>query len=202
MRETIFKNQPKRVVYIYSTKSKFVEDLYQEGLIDKAIKNLPSTYEALGKLIEPFCKDGVIVIVDDGLSQLESSGSYLPRVFEEFTSKKNASIIFVSQSIFVNDKNFIRMSQNSHYIVCLQNRRNPARIRALALQVKPCNPNFILKCFVDATKFKPLSTPYPQNYGYGYFIFDFNLQSPECLAYRTNIFPDELEPITVYVDRE
>ena len=82
MRETIFKNQPKRVVYIYSTKSKFVEDLYQEGLIDKAIKNLPSTYEALGKLIEPFCKDGVIVIVDDGLSQLESSGSYLPRVVE------------------------------------------------------------------------------------------------------------------------
>ena len=85
MRETIFKNQPKRVVYIYSTKSKFVEDLYQEGLIDKAIKNLPSTYEALEKLIEPFCKDGVILIVDDGLSQIEG---YLPRVFEEFTSKK------------------------------------------------------------------------------------------------------------------
>ena len=196
MRETIFKNQPKRVVYIYSTKSKFVEDLYQEGLIDKAIKNLPSTYEALEKIIEPFCKDGVFLIVDDGLSQIES---YLPRVFEEFTSKKNAFLIFVSQSIFVNDKNFIRMSQNSHYVVCMQNRRNPARIRALALQVKPCNPNFILKCFVDATKFKPLST---QNYGYGYFIFDFNLQSPECLAYRTNIFPDELEPITVYVERE
>ena len=199
MRETIFKNQPKRVVYIYSTKSKFVEDLYQEGLIDKAIKNLPSTYEALEKIIAPFCKDGVILIVDDGLSQIES---YLPRVFEEFTSKKNASIIFVSQSIFINDKNFIRMSQNSHYVVCMQNRRNPARIRALALQVKPCNPNFILKCFVDATKFKPLSTPYPQNYGYGYFIFDFNLQSPECIAYRTNIFPDEIEPITVYVQRE
>ena len=75
------------------------------------------------------------------------------------------------------------MSQNSHYIICLQNRRNPARIRSLALQVKPCNPNFILK-------------------GYGYFIFEFNLQSPEILAYRTNIFPDELEPITVYVERE
>ena len=187
------------MVYIYSTKSKFVEELYQEGLIDKAIMNLPSTYEALEKLIEPFCDDGVILIVDDGLSQLESSGSYLPRVFEEFTSKKNASIIFVSQSIFINDKNFIRMSQNSHYVVCMQNRRNPARIRALAHQVKPCNPNSILKCFVDATKFKPLST---QNYGYGYFIFDFNLKSPECIAYRTNIFPDEIEPITVYVQRE
>ena len=187
------------MVYIYSTKSTFVEELYQEGLIDKAIKNLPSTYEALEKMIVPFCKDGVILIVDDGLSQIKS---YLPRVFEEFTSKKNASIIFVSQSIFVDDKNFIRMSQNSHYVVCMQNRRNPARIRALALQVKPCNPNFILKCFLDATKFKPLSTPYPNNYGYGYFIFEFNLQSPEILAYRTNIFPDELEPITVYVERE
>merc|ERR1712051_986529 len=64
---------------------------------------------ALEKMIVPFCKDGVILIVDDGLSQIKS---YLPRVFEEFTSKKNASIIFVSQSIFVDDKNFIRMSQN------------------------------------------------------------------------------------------
>ena len=117
------------MVYFYPTKSEFVEELYQEGLIDKAVKNLPSTYEALEKLIEPFCKDGVIIIIDDGLSQIQG---YLPRVFEEFTSKKNASLIFVSQSIFVHDKNFIRMSQNSHYVICMQNRRNPSRIRALA----------------------------------------------------------------------
>ena len=199
VREAIFTNQPKRVVYIYSTKSQFVEELYQEKLIDKAIKKLPSTYEKLEEIVAPFCKEGVIVIVDDGLSQIEG---YLPKVFEEFTSKNNASVIFVSQSIFVNNDSFVRISQNCHYIVFMANRRNPARIRALAQQVKPCNQAFILKCFIDATKFKRLSSSSPKNYGYGYFILEFNLKSPEILMCRTNIFPDEIEPVTVYVERE
>lgn len=199
MREKIFRNHPKKVVYIYSTKSQFVEDLYQEKLIDKAVKNLPSTYEKFQQLVTPFCKEGAIIIVDDGLSQLEG---YLPRVFEEFTSKNNASVVFVSQSIFISNDNFVRISQNCHYIVFMANRRNPARIRALAQQVKPCNQYFILKCFANATQFKRLSSSSPKKYGYGYLILEFNLESPEVLMCRTNIFPDEVEPITVYAERE
>ena len=198
MREKIFKNQPRRVIYIYSEKSRFVEDLYKEKLIDKAIRKLPPTYEKLEELIAPFIKEGVILIVDDGLSQLYNS--YLPKVFEEFTSKNNCSVIFVSQSIFVEDKNFIRVSNNCHYIVFMANRRNTARIRALAQQVKPCNQAFITKCYYDATKFKRLTTP--QKVGFGYFIMEFNLKSPEVLMCRTNIFPDEIEPITLYVESE
>ena len=90
------------MVYIYSEKSNFVEELYQENLIDKAIRKLPATYEKLEEIVAPFYNEGVILIVDDGLSQMEG---YLPKVFEEFTSKNNCSVIFVSQSIFVDDKN-------------------------------------------------------------------------------------------------
>ena len=198
MREKIFKNQPRRVIYIYSEKSHFVEDLYKEKLIDKAIRKLPPTYEKLEELIAPFIREGVILIVDDGLSQLYNS--YLPKVFEEFTSKNNCSVIFVSQSIFVEDKNFIRVSNNCHYIVFMANRRNTARIRALAQQVKPCNQAFITKSYYDATKAKRLTTP--QKAGFGYFIMEFNLKSPEVLMCRTNIFPDEIEPITLYVESE
>lgn len=199
MREKIFKNQPRRVVYIYSEKSHFVEELYQEKLIDKAIRQLPTTYEKLEEIVAPFVKEGVILIVDDGLSQLHG---YLPKIFEEFTSKNNCSVFFVSQSIFVEDKNFIRLSNNCHYIVFMANRRNTARIRALAQQVKPCNQAFINNCFVDATKKKRLASSSPQKYGFGYFILEFNLQSPEVLMCRTNIFPDEVEPITLYVESD
>ena len=128
-----------------------MEELYQEKLIDKAIRQLPTTYEKLEEIVAPFVREGVILIVDDGLSQLHG---YLPKIFEEFTSKNNCSVFFVSQSIFVEDKNFIRLSNNCHYIVFMANRRNTARIRALAQQVKPCNQEFITKCFVDATKKK------------------------------------------------
>ena len=176
-----------------------MEELYQEKLIDKAIRKLPTTYEKLEEIVAPFVREGVILIVDDGLSQLHG---YLPKVFEEFTSKNNCSVIFVSQSIFVEDKNFIRLSNNCHSIVFMANRRNTARIRALAQQVKPCNQAFILNCFLDATQFKPLASSSPRKYGYGYLILDFNLQSPEILMCRTSIFPDEIEPLTVYVDRE
>ena len=168
-------------------------------MIDKAIKKLPSTYEKLEEIVAPHYDEGVILIIDDGLSQL--GGGYLPTVFEEFTSKNNTSVLFVSQSIFVNNDSFIRISQNCHYIVFMANKRNPARIRALAQQVKPCNQAFILKCFNDATKFKLLFSS-PQKYGYGYLILDFTLQSPDFLMCRTNIFPNEIEPITVYVERE
>ena len=199
MREKIFKNQPKKVFYIYTTKSRFVDELYQEKLIDKAIKKLPSTYEKLEEIVAPHYDEGVILIIDDGLSQL--GGGYLPTVFEEFTSKNNTSVLFVSQSIFVNNDSFIRISQNCHYIVFMANKRNPGRIRALAQQVKPCNQAFILKCFSDATKFKPLASfSSRKKKGYGYFILDFTLQSPDSIMCRTNIFPDEIEPITVYVE--
>ena len=41
-----------------------------------------------------------------------------------------------------------------------------------------------------------------QTMGYGYFIFDFSLSSPEVMNFRTNIFPNELEPVTVYIEKE
>ena len=201
MREKIFKNHPRRVFYIYTTKNKFVDELYQEKLIDKAIKKLPSTYEKLEEIVAPYYNEGVILIIDDGLSQL--GGGYLPTVFEELTSKNNTSVLFVSQAIFVKNDSFTRISNTCHYIVFMANKRNPGRIRALAQQVKPCNQAFILKCFSDATKFKPLASfSSRKKKGYGYFILDFTLQCPDFLMCRTNIFPDEIEPITIYVERE
>ena len=52
----------------------------------------------------------------------------------------------------------------------------------------------------DATEFKPLASSSPQKYGFGYFILEFDLKSPEVLMCRTNIFPEEVEPITIYVE--
>ena len=181
--------------------SRFVAELYREKLIDKAIKRLPPTYEKLEEIVAPYYDEGVILIIDDGLSQL--GGGYLPTVFEELTSKNNTSVLFVSQSIFVKDDSFTRISNTCHYMVFMANKRNPARIMALARQVKPCNQAFILKCFNDATKFKRLASfSSPKKLGYGYFILDFTLQSPDSIMCRTNIFPDEIEPITVYVEAE
>lgn len=102
--------------------------MLNEGLIHKAVKNLPDTFEALGNLISPFYGEGVFLIIDDALSQLMSS-SFLPRMFEEFSHHNNCSIMFVSQSTFLDSSSYRRLSDNSHYIICLRNKRNPAKIR-------------------------------------------------------------------------
>ena len=177
--------------------------MLEEGLIHKAIKNLPDNYDTLAKILAPYCPEGVLLIVDDGLSQMED---YLPRLFEEYTSKNNTSILFVSQATFLDSSNFRRLSDNSHYIICLRNKRNSLKIRSLATQAKPCNPQFVVNSYIDATKPKILmkvgNEEEEQSIGYGYFIFDFSLSSPEVMNFRTNIFPNELEPVTVYIEKK
>ena len=174
-----------------------VDDMLDNGLIDKAVKHLPPSYVELEKMSAPYTKQGILLIVDDGLSQLES---YLPQVFEEFTSKNNRTIFFVSQATCLDSANFRRLSENSHYVVCLRNKRNATKIRTLAFQAAPCNHNFVINCYKDATKPKPLVNDKQNSYGYGYLLFDFSVSSPEVLNLRSNIFPNEKEPVCVYIE--
>ena len=178
--------------------------MLEDGLVHKAVKNLPNTFEAMEKLISPFYHEGAFLIVDDSVSQLMTSPSFfLPKMFEEFSHHNNCSIMFVSQSTFLDSSNYRRLSDNSHYIICLRNKRNPAKIRLLASQAKPCNIKFILDVYMDAVKPKKLvkTNAEDQDFNYGYFIFNFNLSQPEILNYMTNIFPGELTPVTVYRER-
>ena len=203
-RQQLFRTVPEKVIYVYASRNPQIEAMLQQGLIHKAIKTLPDSFEAFEKVISPYKNEGVLLIVDDGLSQLES---YLPRVFEEFTSKNNTSVIFVSQSTFLDSTNFRRLSENSHYIICLRNKRNPSKIRTLAMQADPCNYQYIINSYIDAVKPKPLVNLDEENddepsFAYGYFIFDHSLTSPEVLNYRTSIFPNEKEPVTLYVKKE
>ena len=160
-RDMLFNEVPRVVVYVYATRTQDVDDMLDSGLIHKAVKHLPQSYSELEKMLAPYTKQGVLLIVDDGLSQLES---YLPQVFEEFTSKNNTTIIFVSQATFLDSANFRRLSENSHYVVCLRNKRNATKIRTLAFQAKPCNHNFVLNCYKDATKPKPLVDDEKENH--------------------------------------
>jgi hypothetical protein len=43
-----------------------VQELLQKGLIHKAVNNLPDTYEALEKIVEPFFNDDAIEYFNSG----------------------------------------------------------------------------------------------------------------------------------------
>ena len=112
-RELLFNPVPQRVIYIYSTMNSMIDNLLEEGLIHKAVKTLPNTFEAMEKLVSPFYSQGVFLILDDAVSQLTNS-NFLPKLFEEFSHHKNCSIMFVSQSTFLDSSSYRRLSDNSH----------------------------------------------------------------------------------------
>ena len=69
----------------------------------------------------------------------------------------------------------MHFADNAHYIVCLRNKRNALKIRALAFQTRPFNPSFVLHAYLDATKPKHTvkTEDHDSVFGYGYLIFDF-----------------------------
>lgn len=99
------------------------------------------------------------------------------------------------------------------------------KIRALATQTRPCNASFVLNAYVDATKPKQTVKNDDDNsdYGFGYLIFDFVVTgknifiqsiffifiyfniyftAPEIISFRSNIFPNEIEPVVCYIEKK
>ena len=76
----------------------------------------------------------------------------------------------------------------------MKNVRNGLKIKHLAMQVRPCNPQFIIQSYYDAIKMKPTY----DKLGYGYLIMDMLPYTSECTSVRSNIFPNEKAPVCVY----
>ena len=89
-----------------------------QGLIHKAIKGLPKDFDTLERLVKPYKEQGTLLIVDDGLSQLEN---YLATVFEELTHRTNTTIVFVSQATFLNSPLYRRLSGRFHLFILFKN---------------------------------------------------------------------------------
>ena len=202
-RRLLFAPVPEKVFYVYAARDPLIDKMIEKGQIHKAIKNLPKDYNTLEKMVTKYKKEGVLLIVDDGLSQLEK---YLPTVFEELTHRANTTILFVSQVMFLNSSLWRRLSLNTHYMIAFRNKRNSLQIRALASQFSQCNPRFVSNSFIDATKPKP-TIKLDENdensaFGYGYIILNFNPMSPEILSLVTNILPTDKDPVAVYKEMD
>ena len=210
----LFNPNPQKVIYVYAAQSPFIEQMIQQGKIHKAIKRLPKNFEDLENMLTPNISTGTLLIIDDALGEL-ATGNYLPEVFEELTHRTNTALVFVSQATFLNSPTFRRLSgtfitklekicsciilklftDNAHYIVCLRNKRNALKIRALATQTRPCNASFVLNAYVDATKPKQTVKNDDDNsdYGFGYLIFDF-------VVTGKNIFIQSIFFIFIYLN--
>ena len=64
----LFNEVPRVVVYVYATRTQDVDDMLDNGLIHKAVKHLPPSYAELEKMLAPYTKQGILLIVDGVIS--------------------------------------------------------------------------------------------------------------------------------------
>jgi hypothetical protein len=156
-----------------------MQDIYLEmeetGLVNELInvsENLPSLNE-IQEMVHKY-KDlgGSLLIFDDTMTDLHED---FEQIFCNISHHENASVIFLTQNLFYQNKVFRTMSLN-----CQQ-------ISILAKQFSPNNNAYITKAYAEATK-KP----------YSYLLLDFKPDGPQNLRVRSNIFEF---PCIAYIEK-
>ena len=188
LKHHLFDNPPKKVFLYYNMMQNIYTELKSEGLVDEIInvtQSFPSLEDVVQK-VHPFKDNGSLIIFDDMLTQLTPD---FERIFCNLSHHENASVIFMTQNMFYNDKIYRTCSLNTHYFVLMKSERDKQQISILAKQICPGNSRYIVSAYEDATK-KP----------YSFIICDFRSNTPPTIKIRSNIFPHEL-PLVVYLEK-
>lgn len=188
IRNDIFSTPPDKIFVFYKMMQDIYTEMKENGLIDELIdvnEHFP-TLDMIHNMVNPFKeKNGCLIIFDDIMTEVTED---FEQLFCNVGHHDKTSIIFLTQSLFVQDNSFRLMSQNSHYFVVMKNARNSQQIGILSRQIKPKNSNFVIEAYNNATK-----NPY------SYLLFDFSPETNELLRLRTNLFPHEF-PVKVYIE--
>lgn len=159
----------------------------ENGLIHELIHindTMPSLDE-FQEMMEPYKQGGSLFIFDDTISQLNSD---FQQLFCNSTHHFNASVIYVSQILKLNDDVWRVMSYNTHYMVLMSNSRETQQISTLSSQYNKRSKTFLLESFLDATENKP----------YSYLFVDYKQNTLQNLRVLSKIFPNQF-PVEVYV---
>ena len=97
-----------------------------------------------------------VIVLDDLMSQVEKDTSML-ELFTTDSHHANISVFLITQNLFSQGKYSRTISLNCQYLFIHNNPRDKAQIYALARQMYPTNPQFLIECYEDATS---------QEYGY------------------------------------
>ena len=100
----------------------------------------------------------------------------------------NTSVIYLSQNLFFQKKEYRDISLNSHYLILMKNARDQSQILSLAKQLRPGNTRFVPRAYEKATKD-----------AHSYLIVDAHPSQNDALRLRTNLFPTYEKPMSVYV---
>lgn len=157
-------------------------------------------YEENASLVREFCNQppsldiiedktaafqSSIVILDDALPKLDSD---LYSLFLVDARHSGITVIFLSQSIFAQQKIYREISLNSNYVVLFKNPRSMKQIANFVLQCASSNgQSEVIWKIIKKVYEKP----------YSYLFLDFSQKSDENIKYRTDIFNSAIKVFCV-----
>ena len=184
-KDKIFNPVPKKVIWCYSLWQSLYDNLKEKGLVDHFTEGLEDYQNYLIKDEKNGNYEPSIIVVDD----LQRDVSKMADMFERGSHHMNATLIFISQNVFHQGRNFRDVSLNTHYMFVFKNNRDQSQIHNLARQVYPGKSRFLSEAYEIACK-RP----------HGYLMFDFHPETVPQLKLRTDILNTDGCP-TVFIPK-
>ena len=115
-----------------------------------------------------------LLVIDDLTD--EENGPLVKDLFIRGSHHRRISVIFITQNLFLQGKDFRTISINSHYVILFKNPRDRSQIQSLARQCFPGNSRFLTDVYTSET-----SDPH------SYIVLDFKQDTPDRLRVRNSI---------------
>jgi hypothetical protein len=177
--QEMFVSPPSYTLFYYAAWQDLYAKMSKEQLVQEWKNECPDNDYIIKLAAEHKVNGGgLLVVIDDLLSQI---GKDTANLFQVFARHNYCSVIFLSQSLYVNDINFRDMRTNSDYIVLFKPMDNRKQYRTYFNDIDPVH----YKALADIFFKKITALPY------SYLLYDKHPDTPDEIRFRSNIFPDE-----------
>ena len=187
-KDLLYNVLPKKTFLFYKKYQEIYDSMLKSGLVDELIEVEDEMVgeKEFEKLVLPYKNDGgSLCVFDDCMELIDSTNS---KIFTKIAHHENCSIIFLTQSLFVDNKHYRVMSRNATYIIVMKNPRDVAQIKNLSIQMG-VDKNLLVEAYKEATK-----------KAYSYLLLDFHPTTPDHIRLRSNILPGS-SPMRVYLHK-
>lgn len=188
-RSLLFSSVPAKTFLFYRKHQEIYNQMIKQNLVDEIIEvedEMISEKEFEQK-VSPYKNiGGSLCIFDDLMESITETNS---KIFTKIAHHENTSIIFLTQTLFVDNKHYRVMSRNATYMIIMKNPRDVSQIKNLASQVG-VDKNMLIDVYKEATR-RPFT----------YLFVDYHAETPEHIRFRSDIFPNGTSPMRVYMHK-
>ena len=184
----LFSKETKKTILFYKKYQSIYNDMLKRKLIDEMIEidDKMISENDFVKLVSPFKnKGGSLCVFDDCMEYVDENSS---KIFTKVAHHENSNVIFLTQSLYIDNKYYRIMSKNANYMIVMKNPRDVSHIRTLASQMG-MDQKLLISAYKDATK-----------NSYSYLLIDFYPTTPEHIRLRSSIFRHEF-PMKTYMQK-